>query len=308
MAFEGAADGEGFRVGNCDLRWCPRFALCGFLQFLFAPIWGRRFSDRVGSRRVLLLTLRWDMLPPWVCGSSAGSFWILVLFRVRSVESPVAPYPWLLHPLPMLPPGKIVPRGWLPWASRFGLGFVLGPHWEGLPVAWDRSDGSRCGSLRCHPFSLAAVIRFCLAVVNWAWLATAISRNFLPVEKRGQEIASSLRPALFPDWNVANSAVRNTCLSHLCYMISFSGMEFTLTFLAVETVSSMNPRDMLPACFLLIGFDFYFCSGIFLCGDLWGRIGEKNMALQGIVLGFACLAFTVVHCRPQKHGFSLLSS
>ena len=34
-----------------------------------------------------------------------------------------------------------------------------------------------------------------------------------------------------------------------------------------------------------------------------GKIGEKNMALQGIVLGF--VAFLLLSLPRQKHGFSL---
>ena len=71
-------------------------------------------------------------------------------------------------------------------------------------------------------------------------------------------------------------------------MVSFSGMEFTLTFLAVERYL-YQPRDI-TGMFLLIGFTLIFAQG-FIVRRFVGRIGEKNMALQGILLGFIAFIF-----------------
>ena len=116
-------------------------------------------------------------------------------------------------------------------------------------------------------------------------------------EKRGQENEQP-RPAIFQIGNVANSAVRNTCLSYLCYMISFSGMEFTLTFLAVERYL-YEPKDI-TSMFLLIGFTLIFAQGFFVRRFV-GKIGEKNMALQGIVLGF--VAFLLLSLPSSETWF-----
>ena len=72
-------------------------------------------------------------------------------------------------------------------------------------------------------------------------------------------------------------------------MISFSGMEFTLTFLAVERFG-YDPVS-LGKMFLLIGLTLILVQGIFVRRFV-SRIGEKNMALLGIVLG--CLAFIII--------------
>ena len=71
----------------------------------------------------------------------------------------------------------------------FGLGFVLGPALGGFASAWDWSDGSG-SALALTPFSLAALISFSLAVINWAWLAMRF-RETLPPEKE-EKIANSL--------------------------------------------------------------------------------------------------------------------
>jgi MFS family permease len=162
----------------------------------------------------------------------------------------------------------------------FGLGFVLGPALGGYASSWDWSANSE-SALALTPFSLAALISFCLALVNWTWLAMRF-RETLPADKRG-EGNEQPRPAIFQIKRVANPAVRRTCLSYLCYMVSFSGMEFTLTFLAVERYL-YEPRDI-TSMFLLIGFTLIFAQGFFVRRFV-GKIGEKNMALQGIFLGF----------------------
>ena len=74
-------------------------------------------------------------------------------------------------------------------------------------------------------------------------------------------------------------------------MVSFSGMEFTLTFLAVERYA-YQPKDI-TGMFLLIGFTLIFAQGFFVRRFV-GKIGEKKMALQGILLGllrFLCCLF-----------------
>tara|TARA_B100000212_G_C27381117_1_gene537095 strand:- start:3751 stop:4281 length:531 start_codon:yes stop_codon:yes gene_type:complete len=72
-------------------------------------------------------------------------------------------------------------------------------------------------------------------------------------------------------------------------MISFSGMEFTLTFLAVERFS-YSPREIVNM-FLLIGLTLIFAQGFFVRRFV-GKIGERRMALLGILLG--TLAFLMI--------------
>jgi MFS family permease len=114
-------------------------------------------------------------------------------------------------------------------------------------------------------------------------------RETLPEEKRGK--ANEPRPAIFQLGRIKNEAVSNTCLAYLFYMISFSGMEFTLTFLAVERFS-YEPIQI-AKMFLLIGVTLIFAQGFFVRRFV-GTIGEKNMALLGILVGlcaFAMLSF-----------------
>ena len=273
--FEGV-DVEGFRLETVIFGGALG-SLYAILQFVFAPIWGR-FSDRVGRRPVLLLTLGGTCLGYglWIF---AGSFWILVFSRIiggiASGNLSVA-----TASIADVTSRKDRSKGMAIVGIAFGLGFVLGPALGGYASSWDWSANSE-SALALTPFSLAALTSFCLALVNWTWLAMRF-RETLPADKRGEGNGQP-RPAIFHIKRVANPAVRRTCLSYLCYMVSFSGMEFTLTFLAVERYL-YEPRDI-TSMFLLIGFTLIFAQGFFVRRFV-GKIGEKNMALQGIFLGF----------------------
>ena len=257
-------------------------SLYAILQFVFAPIWGR-FSDRVGRRPVLLLTLGGTCIGYglWIF---AGSFWILVFSRIvggiASGNLSVA-----TASIADVTSREDRSKGMAIVGIAFGLGFVLGPALGGYASSWDWSTDSK-SAVAFNPFSLAALISFCLALTNWFWMVVRF-RETLPTEKR-EEVSDQPRPAIFQLRRIANPAVRKTCFSYLCYMVSFSGMEFTLTFLAVERYL-YQPRDI-TGMFLLIGFTLIFAQG-FIVRRFVGRIGEKNMALQGILLGFIAFLF-----------------
>ena len=71
--------------------------------------------------------------------------------------------------------------------------------------------------------------------------------------------STSFLPALCKMGEVTKPDTRRTCMTYLLYMISFSGMEFTLTFLAVERFS-FSPQD-LGEMFLLIGGTLILVQG-----------------------------------------------
>jgi MFS family permease len=74
-------------------------------------------------------------------------------------------------------------------------------------------------------------------------------------------------------------------------MISFSGMEFTLTFLAVERFGYAPPD--IAKMFLLIGCTLILAHGVFVRRFV-GSLGEKKLALTGIFIGiiaFAMISF-----------------
>ena len=244
MAFD-PVDGNNFLRFETVVFGGVLGSLYAILQFFFAPVWGR-LSDRFGRRPILLLTvgeLAWGSV--WVF---AGSFWVLVLSRVvggiASGNLSVA-----TASIADVTSRESRSKGMALVGVAFGLGFILGPALGGWASTMDPLGSDAQGVFVLNEFSLAAVISLALGILNWAWLASRFKET-LPLEKRAAVDAP--KPAIFQIGRVSNTAVRKTCLSYLFYMISFSGMEFTLTFLAVERFD--YAPSAIAKMFLLIGF------------------------------------------------------
>lgn len=263
-------------------------SLYAILQFVFAPIWGG-LSDRYGRKPVLMLTLAGTAVGYflWIM---AGDFWVLLLSRVvggmagGNISVATAS-------IADVTTREKRSKGMAFVGIAFGLGFVLGPALGGLASEWDWS-GSELVFFGMHPFSAAATISFGLAMLNLIWLIWGFSET-LPEEKRSR--SNSCLPAVFNMRKVTSPEARRTCLTYLLYMVSFSGMEFTLTFLAVERFA-FSPKD-LGEMFLLIGGTLILVQG-FIVRRFVSRIGERNMAHCGIFIGvfaFLIIAYSNVY-------------
>ena len=258
-------------------------SLFAILQFIFAPIWGR-LSDRIGRRPVLLVSVGGTCLG-YLLWIFAGSFWVLVLSRVvggiASGNLSVA-----TASIADVTSRKSRAKGMAFVGVAFGLGFILGPAIGGWSMGLNLAAAGGSGFFALNPFSLAAIGSCTLAFLNFLWLVFRF-RETLPAEKR--EVQGAGKPGIFQLRKVDNFAVRRSCLAYLFYMISFSGMEFTLTFLAVERFG-YSPMDN-ARMFLLIGLTLIVAQGVFV-RRLAGPVGERNLALIGIVMGIAAF-FTI---------------
>ncbi|MDG1138047.1 MAG: MFS transporter [Opitutales bacterium] len=281
FSFEGFAPESSFRFETVIFGGALG-SLYALLQFFFAPVWGR-LSDRIGRRPILIYTLGGTALgyALWIF---AGDFWVLVLSRILggmaggnlSVATAA---------IADVTSRESRSKGMALVGIAFGLGFILGPALGGFASTWVLAETSDA-TFGLNPFSAAALISLCLALINWAWVITRFKET-LSVEKRNLD--GQPKPAIFQLGKIANQNVRNTCLVYLLYMISFSGMEFTLTFLAVERFN-YDPMS-LGKMFLLIGLTLIFVQGFFVRRFV-GKIGEKNMAMLGIILGF--ISFVII--------------
>jgi len=265
-------------------------SLYAVLQFFFAPIWGR-LSDRYGRRPILLLTVGGTCLGYglWVF---AGSFWVLVLSRIvggiASGNLSVA-----TASIADVTSRESRSKGMALVGVAFGLGFILGPALGAWASTMEPLASGSEGVFVLNEFSLAALFSLILGIVNWLWLARSFKET-LPAEKR--DVVDNPKPMFFQFGKVSNLAVRKTCLCYLFYMISFSGMEFTLTFLAVERFE-YTPPDI-AKMFLLIGITLILAQGFFVRRFV-GPLGEKKLALAGILIGIVAFAMiSLIHGKP----------
>ena len=251
-------------------------SLYGFLQFVFAPIWGA-YSDRHGRRPTLIFTLAGIVLANliWVF---AGSFALLVAGRALggimagniSTASAVAAD---------ITTGKNRASGMIVIGVALGLGFILGPAIGGFAYGWQLVEsGKAVAGLALHPFSGPAIIALAIAGVNWLLVIFLLSES-LPPEKRGQHSAKRGFNPFAQLKRINLPGVARTNLMYFAYWSAFSSVEFTITFFATETFG-FKPVDI-AWMFVFIGVSLIFFQGG-VARQLIKRAGERRTALFGV--------------------------
>ncbi len=254
-------------------------SLYSILQFACAPLWGR-LSDRIGRRPVLLLTIT-GLALSYALWFFAGSFWILVAARIiggamggnLSVATAAV--------------ADVTSRekragGLALVGIAFGLGFITGPAIGGLAAKIDlTASWPGLASFGVNPFSLPALVSFVLALANLAWVARRF-RETLPPEKRACPGEAGPPARVSRLVRGVGDPIGRANLVYLLFMLAFSGMEFTLTFLAVERFAFSPAQN--GAMFVFIGFVLILTQGV-LVRRLATPVGEKSLAVAGLASG-----------------------
>jgi ferrochelatase len=252
-------------------------ALYSLLQFVAAPIWGT-ISDRIGRKPVLLVSV-FGLALSYLMWFFAGSFTTLIIARIiggimgGNISTATAV-------VADVTTKENRSKGMATIGIAFALGFIIGPAMGGIMSMFDLTTYYPVlAEYGVNPFSMAAGIAFVLSVFNLYFLFKNFNES-LPKEKRGKHDSERtfnplalFRPLPFPGINLTN-------FGHFFFLMAFSGMEFTLTFLAVERMSytSMDNAYM----FIFIGFIIALVQGGFVRRKA-GQIGEKKVALMGLI-------------------------
>lgn len=263
-------------------------SLYSILQFIFAPIWGR-LSDRVGRRPVLLMTIG-GLALSYALWFFAASFWLLILSRVvggvmggnLSVATAA---------VADSTSRENRSRGLALIGVAFGLGFIVGPAVGGVSALVDlTAHFPALAAWGVNPFSIPALISLLLTLINLTW----VYRRFEETLTEANRATTKPKGSGFAVFRLLSSGgpnVRRTNLLYLIFMLAFSGMEFTLTFLAVERFAFSPAQN--GGMFVFIGFILIVAQGG-LVRRLAGPVGEKRLALAGLLSGlaaFIALAF-----------------
>ncbi len=264
-------------------------ALYSLLQFFAAPIWGG-ISDRVGRRPVLLISV-FGLFLSYVLWIFSGSFTLLIAARAigglmsgnLSIASAV---------VSDITDEKNRSKGMAFIGIAFALGFVFGPALGGILSLYNPlttyPDWQNIG---VNPFSTPAALAALLSFINFITIYKFFPETLKPGEsthyKRSLNPLKLFKPLPIKGVNLTN-------LSYFFFITAFSGMEFTLTFLAVERLgyTSMDNAYM----FIFIGFVIGMVQGGYVRRKAHS-VGEKKMALQGLTLiapGLVLIAFTKV--------------
>lgn len=252
-------------------------SLYSFLQFVSAPLWGR-LSDRHGRRRILLITTSGTALAYliWVV---SGQFWVLLVSRILAgvMAGNIAV---ATAAIADLTDRENRSRGMALVGVAFGLGFILGPVLGGLGSLVQLTDSYGEAAFALNPFSFPALLALVLSLINVLWIWRVFPET-LPEENRSDPAASEKRPLLrfgsrLPD-------VRRGLRVYFLFIFAFSGMEFTLTFLALERLA--YDAHQMPLLFLFVGIVLALTQG-FLVRRYGHRFGERNFVTLGLLSSF----------------------
>ena len=262
-------------------------SLFSILQFLFSPIWGG-LSDRYGRRSILLFTIAGTTFS-YILWIFSGSFWLLLVARtiggIMSGNLSVATAAVADLTSREKRSGAMALVG-----VAFGLGFILGPAIGGFSALLDPIQyNPKLASIGINPFSVPAFFAALLSALNLIWVWRRFPR---PAELNTSEedFAFSKRERMRSIFTSVDPRIRRTNHVYFLFILSFSGMEFTLTFLAFERLR-YGPHDN-ALMFLFIGIVLILVQGIFV-RRMVPVTGEKALVMAGMVagiFGFALLA------------------
>ena len=232
----GEADSERSRFAVTTLFGGLLGSLYSFLQFLFAPVWGG-VSDRIGRRPTLLITL-FGTAAAHLVWTFAGTFGLLVLSRLvaglmaGNVSTASAAIADSFE-------GKERAKGMGMLGAGIGLGFVVGPAIGGLAVgAFDPTEAlPELGRFGLNPFSSAALVSFAMAAFNFIWAVRRFPETLDRDSRASGQADAHGKRRLHPFRalrEVDLPGVRRANVAYFLYIVVFSGMEFSLTFLAHE--------------------------------------------------------------------------
>ena len=262
-------------------------ALYSILQFFAAPLWGG-LSDKYGRKPILMISV-FGLFLSYVLWFFSGSFTVLILARFIggimggniSVATAV---------ITDITDKSNRSKGMAFVGIAFALGFIFGPALGGLLTLYNPLDYfPQLSVVGVNPFSAAAALAALLSLINLFILKKnfkeTLKSNTTEGHKRSANIFALFKPLPIREVTLTNYA-------YFLFISAFSGMEFTLTFLAVERLSysSLDNAYM----FIFIGVIIALVQGGFVRRKA-GEIGEKKVAIMGLsflVPGLVLIGFT----------------
>jgi len=260
-------------------------ALYSLLQFIASPFWGS-LSDRIGRKPVMIWSV-FGLMISYVLWFFSGSFAVLVAARViggimgGNISTATAIVSDITDK-------KRRSKGMAFVGIAFALAFTLGPALGGLLSIIDLTKiYPSLEAYGVNPFSVPALLAVLLSAFNLYFIAKNLKETHKPDSKRiarTSNLAKLFKGLPYPGVNKVN-------FSNFIFVSAFSGMEFTLTFLAVERLgfSSLDNGIM----FIFIGFVLAMVQGGFVRRRAH-EIGEAKVASMGLITlipGLLLIAF-----------------
>lgn len=276
---------------------CFLASLYAFLQFIFSPICGR-ISDRFGRRPVLIVTTIGTTISYalWVI---AGSFNFFIASRILAGIM-AANLSVATAAMADVTTKTNRMKGMALVGIAFGLGFMFGPAIGGLLTQINLLEMyPSLQSIGINPFSSCALVAMILSAINLLWIVMKFDET-LSIENR---IQTKKAHKLLASFRAQSSSILRTNFSYFIFILSFSGLEFTLAFIAAERFS-YSPTQI-GYLFLYIGFILIFTRG-FIIRRFSSKIEERKLAISGILFGL--ISFSTIAIAYNQPIFILGSS
>ena len=250
-------------------------SIYSLLQFVCAPILGS-LSDRFGRKPILLISIA-GLAVSYALWFVAGTFTILVLARVLGgmMSGNISTATAVVADVTG---AKQRSKGMAIIGIAFGVGFICGPVLGGFAAELDLTQRwPGLADYGVNPFSAPAALAFLLAVANWCMVAWRLPET--RKQDTGVTAQRPINPAkLFRTESVPG--VARTNLAYFLFLVAFSGMEFSLTFLAAERFG-YGPRQI-AYMLLFTGVILVLTQGGYVQSQSH-RIGVRRMAMHGLI-------------------------
>ncbi|MFP6581762.1 MAG: MFS transporter [Candidatus Hydrogenedentota bacterium] len=261
-------------------------SLFSLLQFICSPIIGA-LSDRYGRRPLLLVSIA-GIAISYGMWFFAGTFAMLVAARILGglMSGNISTASAVVADVTSKENRS---KGMAIIGIAFGTGFILGPAIGGFSAMIDLRDYlPGLVDFGLNPFSTPALIAMFLSVINFVYVLTRFKETLPDAKEDSERVERSINPiTLFKVQEYPG--VSKTNLINFLFLSIFSGMEFSLTFLAMDRLN-YGPREN-AYMFLFIGFILTIVQGGYVRRKS-ATIGPKRMSLQGLVMivpGLVCV-------------------
>ncbi len=254
-----------------DLTIGLLLASFSFMQFLFAPVWGR-LSDRIGRRPILLMGLASSCLfyGLFALASYEASLWLMFVSRIGGGIAGATIPTAQAYIADVTEPEKRASRMAL-LGMAFGLGFTFGPLIGAGTVGW-----ASTGHLPVGPGLAASVLSGSAFLIGLAWLAEPRTRRPTAETVVRERLAWSV---LWSDQ--VGRSVRWLVLCSFLVTLAFANFETTLSRY-VKDVFGFDYRQLF-LLFAGIGCTLAIAQGA-LVRPLVKRIHELPMIVLGCTL------------------------
>ena len=253
-------------------------SLYSILQFISSPVWGR-LSDRFGRRNILLFTTSLTCVG-YAIWMFSGSFWWYVLSRVMNGLMAGNLSVATAAVADVTSRGTRT-RGMAIIGVAFALGFMVGPAIGGAASLVDVTHfWPGCTAIGLNPFSFAAFVSFSLAAVNLVWVILFFPETLEPANRMRHSISMNPLSNLMVD----EPSTRRVIIVDFTFTMIFSGMESTLTYLALERLNFGPVQNI--AIFVFGGVVMTLVQSLFTNQKAAkARFGMKNLVVFGIIMG-----------------------